>query len=127
MRLLCKIVETLKIDEESNADNQSHWIKNVLVLYTGMSLMLWVRSLYCDMSQLFVILAFRKVSGLNKLETFIIFGYNSQLYFTFYYIKVAFLMSILQCATRSKCQILIHYTKQKKYSLQFVKDKSIYY
>ena len=36
MRLLCKIFETLKIDEESHADNQSNCIKNVLVLYSGM-------------------------------------------------------------------------------------------
>ena len=27
MRLLCKIFETLKIDEDSHADNESHWIK----------------------------------------------------------------------------------------------------
>ena len=39
--------------------------KNVLVLYTGMSLMLCAHSLYCDMSQLIVLLAFGNVSGLS--------------------------------------------------------------
>ena len=48
-------------------------LKNVLVLYTGMSLMLCAHSLYCDRSQLIVLLAFENVSGLNKLQTFIIF------------------------------------------------------
>ena len=45
-------------------------LKKVLVLYTGMSLMLCAHSLFCDMSQLIVLLAF--VSGLYKLQTFII-------------------------------------------------------
>ena len=27
MRPLCKIFDTLKVDEESYADNQSHWVK----------------------------------------------------------------------------------------------------
>ena len=50
---ICKIFETVKIDEESHADNQNHRInKYVMVLYTGMSLMLCAHSLYCDMSQL---------------------------------------------------------------------------
>ena len=86
--------------------------------------MLWAHSLYYDMSQLIVLLAFGNVSGLKKLQTFII-CYNLQLNFMFYYIKVAFLMCILQCDTRSKVLILAHYTK--KYSLQFVKEKSIFY
>ena len=47
-------------------------LKNVLVLYTSMSLTLCAHSLYCDMSQLIVLLAFGNVSGLNKLQTFII-------------------------------------------------------
>ena len=47
--------------------------KKVLVLYTSMSLMLCAHSLYCDMSHLIVLLAFRIVSGLKKLQTFIIF------------------------------------------------------
>ena len=47
--------------------------KNVLVLYTGMSLMLCAHSLYCDMSQLIVLFAFGNVSGLSKLQTFIIY------------------------------------------------------
>ena len=47
--------------------------KNVLVLYTDMSLMLFAHSLYCDMSQLIVLLAFGNVSGLNKLQSLIIF------------------------------------------------------
>ena len=47
-------------------------LKNVLVLYTGMSLMLCAHSLYCDMSQLIVLSAFGNVSDLNKLQTFII-------------------------------------------------------
>ena len=34
------------------------------------------------------------------------FCYNLQLNFMFYYIKVAFLICILQCATRAKVQIL---------------------
>ena len=71
---ICKIFETVKIDEESHAGNQSHRInKYVVVLYTSMSLMLCAHSLYCDMSQLIVLLAFRNVSGLNKLQTFFIF------------------------------------------------------
>ena len=40
------------------------------------------------------------------------FCYNLQLKLMFYYIKVAFLMCILQCATRSKVQILAHYTNR---------------
>ena len=111
MRLLCKIFETLKIDEESHADNQSHWSKNALVLYTSMPLLLCAHSLYCDMSQLIVLLAFWNGSGLNKLQNIYHFWYNLQLNFMFYYIKLAFLMFILQCATRSRVQILAHYTK----------------
>ena len=64
------------------------------------------------MSQLIVLLAFGNVSGLKKLQTFII-CYNLQLTFMFYYIKVAFLICILQCATRSKVQILAHYAKKR--------------
>ena len=41
------------------------------------------------------------------------FCYNLQLNFVFYYIKVVFLICILQCATRSKVQILALYTKYK--------------
>ena len=47
-------------------------LKKVLVLYTGMSLMLCAHSLFCDMSQLIVLFAFGNVSGLYKLQTFII-------------------------------------------------------
>ena len=85
-------------------------LKNVLVLYTDVSLMLCAHSLYCDMSQLIVLLAFGNVPGLNKSQTFIIYCYNLQLNVIFYYIIVAFLLCILQCATRSKVQILAHYT-----------------
>ena len=87
---------------ESHGDYQIHWIKkDVLVLYTGMSLMLCAHSFYCDLSQLIVILAFGNVSGLNQLQTFIM-CFNLQLNFMIYYIKEAFLLCIIQCATRSK-------------------------
>ena len=36
-------------------------LQNVLVLYTGMSLMLCAHPLYCDMSQVIVLLAFGNV------------------------------------------------------------------
>ena len=49
------------------------------------------------------------------------FGYNLQLNVMFYYIKVALLICILQCATRSKVQI------HRKILLVVVKDKSIFY
>ena len=48
-------------------------LKNVLVFYTGMLLMLCAHSLYCNISQVIVPLAFPNVSCLNKLQTFIIF------------------------------------------------------
>ena len=45
MRLLYKIFEALKIDEESHADNESHWmLKNVLALYTSLLLVLCTHS-----------------------------------------------------------------------------------
>ena len=51
------------------------------------------------------------------------FCYNLQLNFMFYYIKVAFLMCILQCATRSKVQIPAHYTELKSISFSLLKTK----
>ena len=47
--------------------------KNLLALYTGLLLMLCTHSLYCDMSQVIVHLAFGNVSGLKNLQTLIIF------------------------------------------------------
>ena len=41
------------------------------------------------------------------------FDYNLQLNLMFYYLKVAFLVFVLQCATRSKVQILALHTKYK--------------
>ena len=52
-----------------------------------------------DMSQIIVLLTFGNGSGLNKIQTFISFVTICS-----YYIKVAFLLCILQCATRSKVQ-----------------------
>ena len=68
MRLLCKNFEILKIGEESHTDKIAVELNIVFALY--MSLGLCTQSVYCDMSQLVVLLAFKNVSGLNKLLTF---------------------------------------------------------
>ena len=86
---------------------------NVLVLYTGMSKMLFAHSLYCDMSQPIVLIAFGNVSGLKSYKH-LSFVLQFAAGFHVFYIKVAFLIRSLQCATRSKGQILAHYTKYKK-------------
>ena len=67
--------------------------------------------LYCDMSQLIVLLAFGNVSGLNEVANLYLFCYILQLDFMLDYFIFAFLMCILQYATRSEVQIQSHYTK----------------
>ena len=91
-----------------------------------LSLMLCTKSIYCDMSQVIVLLAFGNVSDLKKVTDVYHFCYNLQLNLMLYYIKVAFQICILQCATRSNVQILALYT-MNKILLVVVKNKSIFY
>ena len=65
---LSKIFETLKIHEESHADNKAIEFRKYVGVFTYMSLMLCAHSLYCDMSQLIVLLAYGNVKGLKKLQ-----------------------------------------------------------
>ena len=72
MRLLCKFFETLKIDEESHAD-QSHRIKKCVgIIYryvtNVMCTLLILRHVSADSA-----FSIWNASGLNKLQTFIIF------------------------------------------------------
>ena len=76
-----------------------------------MSLMLCEYFLYCDMSQLIVLLAFGNASGLNEFTNLYLFCYILQLNLMLDYFKFAFLMLILQYTTRSEVQIQSHYTK----------------
>ena len=78
------------------------------------------------MSQVIVLLAFGNVSDLKKVTDVYHFCYNLQLNLMLYYIKVAFQICILQCATRSNVQILALYTINK-ILLVVEKDKSIFY
>ena len=71
MRVQCKIFETLEIAEESPNYKESCGIKIVLVL--SMSLIIFWQCLHWANFKLIALLVFVNVSGLKKLQTFIIF------------------------------------------------------